>query len=106
MVDSAPRDSGLEKQRLAVALDVLNHYSQSKLFRTHPPEEVHLTPGGEIILTVGHKGTAVYLGVGPWSKKFALAERIFAKLQGQRSTPSLVFLDNRAHPERVVVRVN
>jgi cell division protein FtsQ len=55
---------------------------------------------------VGHKGIALYLGFGPWSKKFAIAERIFAKLQAQRSTPSFVFLDNRAHPERVVVRVN
>jgi cell division protein FtsQ len=105
-VDDTPRDLSLEKQRIAVALDVLNHYSQSKLSRTYPPQEVHLTPGGEIILTVGHKGIALYLGFGPWSKKLVLAERIFAKLQTQRSTPSMVFLDNRAHPERVVVRVN
>jgi len=67
---------------------------------------VHLTPGGEVVLMVGQKGIALHLGVGPWDKKFAMAERIFAKLQAQRSTPSLVFLDNRAHPERVVVRVN
>jgi len=87
-------------------LDVLNHYAQVKLSRTYPAEEVHLTPGGEVVLTVGHKGIALYLGFGPWSKKLALAERIFSKLQAQRSTPSLVFLDNRAHPERVVVRVN
>jgi len=105
-VDDTPRDLSLEKQRIGVALDVLNHYAQVKLSRTYPAEEVHLTPGGEVVLTVGHKGIALYLGFGPWSKKLALAERIFSKLQAQRSTPSLVFLDNRAHPERVVVRVN
>ena len=98
--------SGLEKQRLLIALDVLSQYSQVKLARTYPPEEVHLTPGGEVVLTIGRKGTALYLGFGPWSKKLALAERIFAKLLAQRATPSLVFLDNRAHPERVVVRLN
>jgi len=105
-LDDRPRDSGLEKQRLAVAMEVLHHYSQVKLSRVYPPQEVHLTPGGEVVLMVGQKGIALHLGVGPWYKKFAMAERIFAKLQAQRSTPSLVFLDNRAHPERVVVRVN
>ncbi len=105
-VNDTPRDMSLEKQRMGVALDVLNHYAQTKLSRTYPAQEVHLTPGGEIVLMVGHKGIALYLGFGPWSKKLVLAERIFAKLQALRSTPSMVFLDNRAHPERVVVRVN
>ena len=105
-VDDAPRDLGLERQRLATALDVLKQYAQGKLAGTYPPQEVHLAPGGEVVMTVGRKGIALYMGFGPWSKKFAIAERIFAKLQAQRSTPSLVFLDNRAHPERVVVRVN
>lgn len=105
-VEGTPRDPGLEKQRLSTALDVLHHYSQVRLSRIYPPEEVHLTPGGEVVLMVGPKGMALYLGFGPWPKKLSLAERIFAKLQAQRSTPSLVFLDNRAHPERVVVRVN
>jgi cell division protein FtsQ len=105
-IDDAPRDSALEKQRILVAMDVLRHYSQVKLSRVYPAQEVHLTPGGEAILMVGAKGIALHLGVGPWYKKFAMAERIFAKLQAQRSAPSLVFLDNRAHPEKVVVRVN
>lgn len=105
-VDDSQRDSSLEKQRILVAMDVLHHYSQVKLSRVYPPQEVHLTPGGEAILMVGPKGIALHLGVGPWYKKLAMAERIFAKLQAQRSTPSLVFLDNRAHPEKVVVRLN
>lgn len=105
-VDDSPRDPGLEKQRLSTALDVLHQYSQVRLSRIYPAEEVHLTPGGEVVLMVGPKGTALYLGFGPWPRKLSLAERVFAKLQAQHSTPSLVFLDNRAHPERVVVRVN
>lgn len=105
-VDDAPRNSGLETQRILVAMDVLHHYSEVKLSKVYPPQEVHLTPGGEAILIVGSKGIALHLGIGPWDKKFAMAERIFAKLQAQKSTPSLVFLDNRAHPEKVVVRLN
>ncbi len=105
-VDDSPRDAALEKQRILLAMDVLHHYAQVKLSRVYPPQEVHLNPGGEAILMVGQKGIALHLGVGPWYKKFAMAERIFAKLQAQKSTPSLVFLDNRAHPEKVVVRLN
>ncbi len=105
-VEDSPRDPALEKQRLSTALEVLHHYSQVRLSRIYPAQEVHLTPGGEVVLMVGPKGMALYLGFGPWPKKLSLAERVFAKLQAQRSTPSLVFLDNRAHPERVVVRVN
>jgi cell division protein FtsQ len=105
-VDDAPRDAGLERQRLLVAMDVLQRYSEVRLSRVYPAQEVHLLPGGEVVLMVGKKGIALQLGLGPWSKKFAMAERVFAKLQAQRSTPSLVFLDNRAHPERVVVRLN
>ncbi len=105
-VDDGPRDLGLLRQRIVLGLDLLNHYSQSRLAKTYSAEEVHLTPGGEVVMTLGHKGTTLHLGVGPWSKKFAMAERILARLQGQRSTPALIFLDNRANPDRVVVRVN
>jgi cell division protein FtsQ len=105
-VDDGPRDLGLFRQRIALGLDVLNHYSQCRLSKSYSPEEVHLTPGGEVVMTLGHKGTTLHLGVGHWSKKFAMAERILARLQAQRSTPALIFLDNRANPDRVVVRVN
>ena len=105
-VDDGPRDLGLFRQRITLALDVLNHYSQSRLSKAYSAEEVHLTPGGEVVMTLGHKGTTLHLGVGQWSKKFVMAERILARLQAQRSTPALIFLDNRANPDRVVVRVN
>jgi cell division protein FtsQ len=105
-IDNASGDVGLDRQRLGLALDVLNQYARCRLAKTYPAEEVHLTPGGEVVLTVGHRGVALYLGTGPWPKKFAMAERIFAKLQAQRSTPAIIFLNNRAHQERVVVRLN
>lgn len=105
-VDDGPRDTALYRQRISLALDVLHHYSQSHLAKSYSPQEVHLTPGGEAILTLGHKGTTLYLGVGPWSKKFVMAERVLSRLQAHRSTPALIFMDNRANPNRVVVRLN
>jgi cell division protein FtsQ len=105
-VDNASGDLGLVRQRIVLGLEVLNHYARSRLSKSFPAQEVHLTPGGEVIMTIGHKGTTLNLGAGPWSKKFAMAERILARLQAQRSMPAQIFLDNRANPDRVVVRVN
>jgi cell division protein FtsQ len=105
-VQGASRDAGLERQRLTSALDALGHYQKSAMARTMRAQEVHLTPAGEVVMFVGHKGVALHLGAGAWSSKFAMAERIFSRLESQRTTPSCVFLDNRAHPERVVVRLN
>ena len=105
-VDDGPRDTSLCRQRISLALDVLNYYSQSHLAKSYSPQEVHLTPGGEVTMTLGHKGTTLYLGVGPWSKKFTMAERVLSRLQAHRSTPALIFMDNRANPNRVVVRLN
>jgi hypothetical protein len=34
-----------------------------------------------------------------------MAERVIAELAAKGRTPGLVFLDNEAHPERVVVRM-
>jgi hypothetical protein len=34
-----------------------------------------------------------------------MAERVFAKASGKGGLPGIVFLDNEAHPERVVVRM-
>ena len=105
-VDEGPRDVSLFRQRITLGLDVLNHYARSHLSKTYTIEEVHITPGGEVDMTLGHRGTTLHLGAGPWSKKFAMAERILARLQAQRSMPAQIFLDNRANPDRVVVRVN
>lgn len=105
-VEDGPRDTSLYRQRIALGLDVLSHYSQSRLAKSYQPQEVHLTPGGEAIMTLGHKGTTLHLGTGPWSSKFVMAERVLARLQAQRSSPAIVFMDNRANPNRVVVRVN
>jgi cell division protein FtsQ len=104
-VDEPGREPSLERRRIAVALEVLRHYDRISLARIHPAQELHLTPGGEVVLTVGKAGIALHLGMGPWAKKLAMAERVLGKLRGQKGSVAMVFLDNRAHPERVVVRM-
>jgi cell division protein FtsQ len=105
-VDDGPKDVSLFRQRITLGLEVLNHYAHSHLAKTYTVEEVHITPGGEVDMTLGHRGTTLHLGLGPWSKKFSMAERILARLQAQRTVAAQIFLDNRANPDRVVVRVN
>jgi cell division protein FtsQ len=104
-VDAATRDPALDRRRINVALDVLRHYERTAMARVHVAQEVHITPGGEAVLLVGKTGTALHLGTGPWAKKLAMAERVLGRLRGQKGTVEMVFLDNRAHPERVVVRM-
>lgn len=104
-VEGASDDPALERQRIATALEVLRHYDRSSIAKFYPAQEVHLTPLGEVVLIVGKSGVALHLGLGPWAKKLVMAERVFAKLRAQKGNVSMVFLDNRAHPERVVVRM-
>lgn len=104
-LDEPGRAPAVERRRIAVALEVLRHYERTGMSRTYPIQEVHLTPAGEVVLTVGKQGIALHLGAGPWAKKLAMAERVLGKLQGRKGSPSMIFLDNRAHPERVVVRM-
>ncbi|HMA96426.1 MAG TPA: FtsQ-type POTRA domain-containing protein [Polyangiaceae bacterium] len=104
-VEGANDDSGLERRRIGTALEVLRHYDRSSISKLYPAQEVHLTPLGEVVLIVGKSGVELHLGSGPWAKKLAMAERIFGRLRGQKGNVGKVFLDNRAHPERVVVRM-
>ena len=104
-LDEPGREPAVEKRRIATALEVLRHFERMALSRTYPAEEVHLSPGGEVVLTIGKVGIALHLGVGPWAKKLAMAERVLSKMQGRKGSVAMVFLDNRAHPERVVVRM-
>ena len=47
----------------------------------------------------------LHLGAGPFRQKLMMAARIMAKLQATGELPGIIFLDNQARPERVVVRM-
>jgi cell division protein FtsQ len=84
---------------------VLRVYERIPLSKTYPPQELHLEASGDMVLTVGKAGIALYLGNGPFRKKLLMAERVMGQLAPKGKAPGLVFLDNKAHPERVVVRM-
>lgn len=103
--DNLARDRKGAIRRIGVALDVLENYDRIPLSRTYPPQEVHLMEGGGVVLTIGKDGVTLELGHGPWRKKLLMAARVIGKLRARGQRPGIVFLDDEAHPERVVVRM-
>jgi cell division protein FtsQ len=99
------RDRRAELERLERTLALLRQYEELPLGRSHPVQEVHLTDSGSASLTVGELGLALHLGAPPWKQKLLRAERVLSKAERAGGTPQVVFLDNDAHPERVVMRV-
>ena len=99
------RDTERELERIATAIEILRQYHRIELSRVQPVQEVHVGAGGEVILTVGKSAIALHLGQGGWRKKLLMAARVVGKLARDGQVPGIVFLDNAAHPERVVVRM-
>jgi cell division protein FtsQ len=97
------RDRELEKARQA--LEVLRTYESLPMAQVYAAEEVHLEPEGSLVLQIGKNGMALHLGRTDWRRKLAMAVRVVAKLSTQGTAPGIVFLDNEAHEERVVVRM-
>jgi cell division protein FtsQ len=91
--------------RARVGLEVLHHYSRLDLSKVHLAQEVHLHASGAVTLTVGNQGLSLELGKGPFRQKLLMAARVIGKLSARGRLPGILFLDNDAHPERVVARM-
>jgi cell division protein FtsQ len=98
------RDRRAEVGRLGQAIDLLNEYAHTSLGAELEAEELHWQDDGTVVLTVGKTGLALYLGGAPWKKKLLRATASVAQSRAQGAMPAALFLDNEAHPERVVVR--
>ena len=98
-------DRPREIERVAVGTEVLKSWERLPMSRVHVAQEVHLELDGTVVLTVGKQGISLELGHGPWRKKLLMASEVIARLQVKAQRPGIVFLDNQAHPERVVVRM-
>jgi cell division protein FtsQ len=103
--ENLQRDRKREIERIQVGLEVLHQFERLPLSRVYPAEEVHLADAGDVTLTCGKDGVTLELGTGPWRKKLLMAEEVVGELRKKGRTPGIVFLDNQAHPERVVVRM-
>jgi cell division protein FtsQ len=103
--ENLARDRTREIERIQTGLEVLRQFERVPLSRIYPAEELHLADAGDVTLTCGKEGVTLELGTGPWRKKLLMAEEVVGELRKKGRTPGIVFLDNQAHPERVVVRM-
>ena len=99
------RDRLGAEERFRVGVDLIRQYERLPMAHVHPPEEVSLASSGFTVLTVGRQGIALELGRPPFARKLAMAADVVGELAAKGRTPGIVFLDNEAHPERVVVRM-
>jgi cell division protein FtsQ len=99
------RDRGGALERIRTAVGVIEKYQALKIARVYPPEELHLEPSGHAVLTIGKQGITLALGLPPYARKLAMAADVMNELRAKNRLPGIVFLDNEAHPERVVVRM-
>lgn len=98
-------DREREIERIELSLEALRQYGRQSLSRQHPAQEVHLEDDGSIVMTVGADAVTLELGHPPWRKKLVKATRVLGRVRAKGQLPGIVFLDNEAHPERVVVRM-
>jgi cell division protein FtsQ len=93
------------QRMVKTALDLVDAYDRTGLGLRAPIEELHYEKDGAMSVVVGKSATTVSLGPPPWKRKLDQAVRVFAELDRRGQKPDTVFLDNEAHPERVVVRM-
>jgi cell division protein FtsQ len=87
------------------ALDVAEEADRAGLAKRYPIEELHVDKGGSLTVIVGREAIALGMGQPPYRDKVEEASRILAEVARRKANASVIFLDNEAHPERVVVRM-
>jgi cell division protein FtsQ len=104
-VDELSADRARALERVARGISILELYERSSLARNYEAQELNLAVDGSIELVVGDRGVTLVFGQGPVEQKLLMAARVLGKVRAQGELPKVVFLDNEAHPERVVVRL-
>jgi cell division protein FtsQ len=103
--ENLARDRAREVERIRAGIEVLRLYESLPLHHAFPAQEVHLAPSGAATLTIGKQAVGVHLGKGDWRQKLSMAARVMSRVQREGKVPGIIFADNEAHPERVVVRM-
>lgn len=98
-------DRKIAQARVRGALDLLTQYETRGPAKQHPAQQVHLQPDGSARMVIGNSAVELEMGRPPYRTKVLRAERVLREVQRQKAEPAVVFLDNEAHPERVVVRM-
>ncbi len=87
------------------ALDVVEDMDRAGISKRYPIQEVHLERDSTIVMTIGKDAIALHLGQTRFREKIEQASKVLSELSRRKAQPSVIFLDNEAHPERVVVRM-
>ena len=103
--DNFAQDREAVRQRVRRALELVADLEGSKIAKRYPIQEVHIDPDTSVTVTVGSDGIVLVFGVPPFSGKVAKADRILEEIRYRKVTRAVLLLDNKAHPERVVVRM-
>lgn len=92
-------------ERLRRILDLLGELERVGIARRYPIQEVHLEPDDSAVVTIGSDGVAIAMGRPPYRAKVEKVDRILVEVARRKAKPDVLFLDDEAHPERVVVRM-
>jgi cell division protein FtsQ len=92
-------------KRIRGALDLMMDYEQRGPSKRLGLEEIHLASDGTVRLVVGKEAVTLEMGQSPFRQKILRAAQVLQEVDRRHAQPSVVFLDNEAHPERVVVRM-
>jgi cell division protein FtsQ len=86
-------------------LDVVEDFERTGIAKRYPVEELHLEKDGVLTVTIGKEAIALHLGMPPYRDKIEQASRVLNEVARRKASAQVIFLDNDAHPERVVVRM-
>ncbi len=86
-------------------LDVAEDLEKVGVARRYPIQELHVNRDGSLVVTIGKEAILLHFGLPPYRGKIEQAARVLNEVARRKATASVVFLDNNAHPERVVVRM-
>lgn len=99
------RDRVGAAQLVKRALDLVEELERSGLAKRWPVQEVHVAKDTSLVVTIGKEGIQLHMGHAPFREKLEQARAVLNELGRRKADASVVFLDNDAHPERVVVRL-
>jgi cell division protein FtsQ len=103
--DDVVKDRSATIASIRRALDLVADYDHVGPAKSLPVQEVHVEDDGGLVLSVGKDAIQLHMGKGPYRQGLEQASRVLGELGNRRAQASVVFLDNDAHPERVVVRM-
>lgn len=103
--EAVARDRAGVVLTLKRALDLAGDFDRVGITKRYPLQELHHEKDGTLVATIGRDAIAVHLGLGPYRAKLEQVARVLTEVTRRKANVSVLFVDNDAHPERVVARM-